>query len=146
MKLKGESGFRDNRADGPCESAEGRRSFAGAVRHLAAVNALVCLVAAVGGGCASREPSFFERMLSGNPEEGRGLSPELRLECSHPAAEVLLDGVLQGHCADFTGQGLALSEGAHFVEVRLPGHLPFEAVVEPGRARMSLRVDLVAVR
>lgn len=85
-------------------------------------------------------------MLSGTAEDGRPLAPELRLECSHPAAEVLLDGVLQGHCEDFTGRGLPLSEGMHLVEVRLPGFLPFEAMLEPGRARMSLRVDLAQVR
>jgi|GEM_PF-1351216 len=146
MKVDGKSGVRGNRAKRRCELAGGCRDVWGGARQIAAALSLSCLVAVVGSGCAAREPSFFERMLSGNPEEGRALSPELRLECSHPAAEVLLDGVLQGHCADFTGQGLALSEGAHFVEVRLPGHLPFEAMVEPGRARMSLRVDLVAVR
>lgn len=101
---------------------------------------------ALGTGCAAHDPSFFELMLSGAAEEGRPLSPELRLECSHPAAEVLLDGVLQGHCEDFMGRGLPLSEGPHVVEIRLSGFLPFEAMVEPGRARMSLRVDLVAVR
>lgn len=110
--------------------------------------ALALATALWGGGlgCAAREQSFFERMLSGVAEEGRPLTPELRLECSHPAAEVLLDGVLQGHCEDFLGRGLPLSEGPHVVEVRLPGFLPFEVMLEPGRARMSLRVDLTAVR
>jgi hypothetical protein len=85
-------------------------------------------------------------MLTGTVEEGRPLTPELRLECSHPLAEVLLDGVLQGHCEDFMGPGLPLSEGLHSVEVRLPGFLPFQTSVEAGHARMSLRVDLIPVR
>ncbi len=100
-------------------------------------------------GCAAvqtEEPSFFERMLSGEADEGRAISSELWIVCSTPDAEVLLDGTLQGLCSDFTDRGMPLSPGLHQVLVRHPGFLSYEAEVEPGRARMTLTVDLVRIR
>lgn len=107
-----------------------------------------CLVA--GGGCAhGEEPSFYEQMLSGVPEDGdtsRPIAPELWLSCGNPGAEVLLDGILQGLCSDFMGKGIPLADGPHQLEVRQSGYLPYVATVEAGRARMTLNVDLVRLR
>ena len=112
----------------------------------AAVSALL-----VFAGCAhTEEPSFFEQMLSGTPGDeahgSRAIAPELRLSCSVGGAEVLLDGVLQGYCADFERNGLPLSDGMHDLEVRMPGYLPYIATLEAGRARMTLNIDLIKIR
>ena len=120
--------------------------FKGALWRRAAAALLLLLTAAGCTGARSEEPSFFERMLSGEADEGRSIAPELWLVCSTPEAEVMLDGTLQGLCSDFTDKGMPLGPGPHEVLIRHPGFLPYEATVETGRARMTLNVDLVRMR
>jgi len=98
-------------------------------------------------GCAS-DPGMVERALAEHAEQferAQQIAPALRLDCSEPDAEVLLDAVMQGHCSDFSTSGLALDDEAHHVEVRKAGFRPFFTQVQAGRARTSLRVELAAL-
>jgi hypothetical protein len=102
------------------------------------------MVAAALLGCAS-EQSAIERALADHAAEVQSASttrPELRLDCAPADAEVLLDGVLQGICADFQTTGLMLDDAPHQVEVRKPGFSPFFTAVQAGRARAAMRVEL----
>lgn len=95
-------------------------------------------------GCTGKH-SAIERALADHAEDLQSASttrPELRLDCAPADAEVLLDGVTQGTCADFAGRGLMLDDAAHQVEVRKPGFSPFFTAVQTGRARAAMRVEL----
>lgn len=66
------------------------------------------------------------------------------LKCEPSDAEVYLDGVIQGVCADFAGTpvGLKVGEGLHKVEVMKEGFWPYTTYYEPSGARATLRVQL----
>ena len=98
-------------------------------------------------GCAAREPGLFDRAMAEHPEAFKGarqITGQLRLRCSQQDAEVFIDQVLQGRCDDFNGEAgrVALAEGAHLVEVKKPGFVPYRAEVLAGDARTSLTVNL----
>lgn len=98
------------------------------------------------GLAACRTPSPVEAALAPHEaalRQAREVESGLALRCEPPEAEVLIDGVLQGSCADFAGRTLSLSEGAHRVDVTRAGFRPYQAQVAPGRARTGLQVQLV---
>jgi len=69
---------------------------------------------------------------------------DLELRCEPDDAEVILDGVPQGLCSDFTGDPhwLMVGEGMHHVVVRKAGHAPYETYYQPSGARAVLRIQL----
>lgn len=95
-------------------------------------------------GCAAPSPNVLLR-------EGRlpaarvTTKSELVLTCTPSDAEVVLDGVPQGTCEDFGGapRGLSLGKGVRRVEVRKPGYLSWNTVVETDGTRVQLDVTLL---
>ncbi len=71
---------------------------------------------------------------------------ELVLSCIPKDAEVELDGVPQGTCDDFKGEprGLSLAKGAHRVQVKKVGYLPWDTVVETDGTRVMMNVTLLS--
>ncbi len=69
---------------------------------------------------------------------------ELVLKCVPDDAEVLLDGVPQGTCADFAGEpwGLKLKQGR--VEVKKQGFLPWNSQLETDGTRVVMNVTLIS--
>lgn len=103
------------------------------------------LLLALGLG-ACRTPNPVEAALAPHEaalRQARAVESGLALSCEPPEAEVLIDGVLQGSCADFAGRTWALTEGTHRVDVSRAGYRPYRAEVAPGRARTGLQVQLV---
>jgi len=75
--------------------------------------------------------------------QAREIEPGLDLQCSPAEAEVAVDGVLQGTCADVEGRVLPLSgDGGHRIEVRRAGFRPYMVVLAAGNARTRLKVEL----
>lgn len=70
---------------------------------------------------------------------------ELVLRCTPEDAEVELDGVPQGTCADFDGEpkALGLGSGARYVKVKKRGFLPWESLMQADRTRMVMTVSLI---
>ncbi len=70
----------------------------------------------------------------------------LHLRCSEADAEVLVDGVPQGRCDDFSGhpRGLSLQPGLRHIEVRKPGFAAWETWVQPERTKIAIEVELTA--
>ncbi|RKH11017.1 PEGA domain-containing protein [Corallococcus sp. CA053C] len=107
--------------------------------------ALLALVSALGGCAAKQEqPATMARAreLMASAEGKRG---DLVLRCEPEDAEVLLDGVQQGTCSDFSGvsRSLRLGEaGFHQVEVKKRGFWPYTTYYEPSGARVTLKVKL----
>jgi hypothetical protein len=77
-------------------------------------------------------------------ESPRRTAGDLWLRCEPTDAEVLVDGVPQGHCEDFDGQtrGLVVGEGMHRVEVKKEGFWPYVSYYAPSGARAALSVRL----
>lgn len=71
---------------------------------------------------------------------------ELVLLCVPADAEVVLDGVPQGTCEDFRGEpkGLTLQKGARRVQVKKPGYLPWDTIVETDGTRVMMNVTLIS--
>lgn len=71
-------------------------------------------------------------------------SGALELHCVPEDAEVSVDGVPQGVCADFDGETrrLALNDGMHRVDVKKAGYLPYETYYQPSGAKAVLRIEL----
>jgi hypothetical protein len=99
--------------------------------------------------CAPRAPGG----LAANPWSDAKLPPirittksELVLTCDPADAEVELDGVPQGTCEDFDGEprGLSLKKGARRVQVKKPGFLPWDTVVETDGTRVVMNVTLIS--
>lgn len=105
-----------------------------------AVVALAC-----GSGCAARqdEPASMARARE-MMRTAEGSQGDLALRCEPPDADVYLDGVIQGVCADFSGSpsGLRVGEGLHQVEVKKEGFWPYTTYFEPSGARATLRIQL----
>ncbi|MGC4113381.1 MAG: hypothetical protein QM765_01640 [Myxococcales bacterium] len=74
--------------------------------------------------------------------QARDIQPGLVLQCSPGEAEVAVDGVLQGTCADVEGRMLPLSNGGHRIEVRKAGFRPYTVELAAGNARTRLKVEL----
>jgi hypothetical protein len=70
---------------------------------------------------------------------------EVVLRCSEPDAEVSLDGVPQGTCADFSGEprGLGLGRGPRRVQVRKKGFQGWDSVLEADGTRVVMNVSLI---
>jgi hypothetical protein len=69
---------------------------------------------------------------------------ELSLHCQPAAAQVKMDGVPMGTCADFAGQRQVIHAGrkARRIEVSMPGHASWTNTVEAERTRVTLEVQL----
>ena len=106
---------------------------------------LCALLLALGPLACLTPPNVVEQALAQHQDalrQSRPMQPGLLLGCEPKDAEVLVDGVMQGSCQDVEGQVLALSEGAHRVEVRKAGFTSYEAQVEAGQARTRLAAQL----
>ncbi len=71
---------------------------------------------------------------------------ELVLACVPADSDVVLDSVPQGTCEDFRGapKGLSLKKGAHRVQVKKPGYLPWDTIVETDGTRVMMNVTLIS--
>jgi hypothetical protein len=75
---------------------------------------------------------------------------EVAFHCSHPDAEVVLDGVPQGTCEDYDGDPKALGlgrgrGGVHRVAVRKQGFSTWESWLEADGTRLEVDVTLFSV-
>jgi hypothetical protein len=76
--------------------------------------------------------------------QARDIEPGVALTCAPAEAEVAVDGVLQGTCADMEGRMLPLAgDGGHRIEVKRPGFRPYVVELAAGNARTKLKVELV---
>ena len=80
------------------------------------------------------------------PISGVARRSELVLLCTPSDAEVQLDGVPQGTCADFSGapRGLALGSGARRIEVVKPGFEKWQRWLDADHTRVVMNVTLIA--
>ncbi|MBM7116659.1 PEGA domain-containing protein [Archangium primigenium] len=100
-------------------------------------------------GCASGP----ERVEGPAAERARALlrggsrMGNLVLRCEPSDADVYLDGVVQGVCADFAGEprGLSVGTGLHQVDVKKDGYWPYVTYFEPSSARAVLTIRLRSV-
>lgn len=96
-------------------------------------------------GCASQgAPSLVPALELPKPRAGQ--RSELVLHCSEADAEVWLDGVPQGTCADFDGEpkGLGLGTGPRRVQVKKRGFQAWESYLEADGTRVVMNVALIA--
>jgi hypothetical protein len=71
------------------------------------------------------------------------LKGDLVLVCEPKDAEVSVDELPWGVCADFgRDRGMTLGGGAHRVTVKKEGYAPYETVCEPSGAQARLSVTL----
>lgn len=96
------------------------------------------------GGCATPAPGPRPPWPELPPARVTTKS-ELVLRCTPTDAEVSLDGVTQGTCADFDGEPrtLPLGRGLRQVRVSKRGHSAWESVMEADNTRVSVTVTLV---
>ena len=66
----------------------------------------------------------------------------LAFTCDPVDADLWLDGVGQGTCADYP-KGLKLSDGMHHVEVKKPGFAPYQTYVDSSGTRAALTIKLL---
>ncbi|MCY1047027.1 PEGA domain-containing protein [Corallococcus sp. bb12-1] len=107
---------------------------------------VLCLFLALTVGCAAKQeqPATVARARELMASAG-GKRGDLVLRCEPADAEVLLDGVQQGLCSDFSSvsRSLRLSDaGFHQVEVKKRGFWPYTTYYEPSGARVTLKVKL----
>lgn len=81
-----------------------------------------------------------EQLMRSAPER----TGALELHCVPEDAEVSVDGVPQGACADFDGdpRRLSLGDGLHQVDVTKTGYLTYQTWYQPSGARAVLRIQL----
>jgi hypothetical protein len=94
--------------------------------------------------CAA-QPAVVQRVGDGmRDRQERVWASDLTLGCDPTDAEVWLDGVPTGTCADYTGnpRGLKLNAGMHKVEVKKSGFWPYETYVDSSGTRAALTVKL----
>jgi hypothetical protein len=100
------------------------------------------VLAALIQACASASPTAPERareVLRERPVEKKGLV----LACEPADAEVEVDEIPRGTCADFGRQRpVSLGEGMHRVDVRKDGFEPYRTFVEPGGAQAIVEMRL----
>ncbi|TSC31151.1 PEGA domain-containing protein [Corallococcus sp. Z5C101001] len=108
--------------------------------------AAVLTLAVLVGGCAAKQEQpatvVRARELMASAE---GKSGDLVLRCEPSDADVLLDGVEQGKCSDFSGVSRSLrlhDAGFHQVEVKKRGFYPYTTYYSPSGARVTLNVKL----
>jgi len=78
--------------------------------------------------------------------EESGRRGNVWISCRPEAAQIVLDGVLQGTCGDLAAAGRGLTvkgQSLHRLEVRLAGHQTYVTYIAPGGARATLSVQLV---
>jgi hypothetical protein len=90
--------------------------------------------------CALTRADGFLQVNGAQAVEG-----EVRLRCEPQDAEVSLDSVPIGTCADFAGQRKVIHVGktTRRLSVKKTGHWPWSSVVEAERTRVSLDVTLL---
>ena len=90
----------------------------------------------VGTSAADRARELLRSMQSRNGN--------LLMRCEPSDAEVYLDGVQQGVCADFGGgpSGLQVSMGLHRIDVKKDGFWPHTTYYEPSNTRAGLTIRL----
>ncbi|CAM3320527.1 PEGA domain-containing protein [Corallococcus sp. ZKHCc1 1396] len=108
--------------------------------------AVLPLAALLTAGCAAKQeqPATMARAreLMAAAEGKRG---DVVLRCEPADAEVLLDGVQQGLCSDFSSASRSLrlgDAGFHQVQVKKRGFWPYTTYYEPSGARVTLKVKL----
>ena len=104
-----------------------------------------CVWGSAAAGCATASGPMDE-LFAGHSQalgQAREIGPGLDLRCRPGEAEVAVDGVLQGTCADLDGRILPLHEGVHAVEVKRAGFRPYEVRLSAGKARTKLEIELV---
>lgn len=96
-------------------------------------------------GCAAQSsgPSLVPALHL--PDARPGQRSELVLRCNEADAEVWLDGVPQGTCADFDGEpkGLTLGKGPKRVQVKKRGYSPWDSWMEADGTRVVMNVALI---
>lgn len=107
----------------------------------------VLFACAIGSAACQTASGPVDSLLAQHKEalEGaRDIEPGIELSCAPAEAEVAVDGVLQGTCADLEGRMLPLAgrEG-HSIEVKRAGFRPYTARLAAGNARTKLKVELV---
>ncbi len=90
--------------------------------------------------CALTRADGFLQVNGAQVVEG-----EVRLHCGPEDAEVSLDGVPIGICADFAGQRKVIHVGktTRRLGVKKSGYWPWSSVVEAERTRVTLDVNLL---
>ncbi len=98
-------------------------------------------------GCASSQPAVVQRVTAAQLEARPWAADSAVFECQPPDAEVSLDGVPQGTCADFSGapRGLTMGKGMHRIDVKKQGFSPYQTFITADGTRARLRVELNAV-
>ncbi|MBZ4373060.1 hypothetical protein [Corallococcus sp. AS-1-6] len=108
--------------------------------------AVLALAAMLAGACAAKQEqpatvARAEQLMASNSAK-RG---DLVLRCEPSDAQILLDGVEQGTCSDFSGVSRSLRLGDsdfHQVEVKKRGFYPYTTYYQPRGARVTLNVKL----
>ena len=76
------------------------------------------------------------------PAGGQG-GGEVTLRCTPADAEVAVDGVPRGTCADLgEKRPLRLGEGMHQIDIHKAGYQPYQTYFAPGGASLSLVATL----
>ncbi len=96
-------------------------------------------------GCAAAPVGPFS-LVPPTSTSRPSLRAEAVFKCSEPDAEVSLDGVPQGTCADYDGEKhtLRLGKGARRLVVRKPGFSDWESWVVADGTRVIVNVTLVS--
>ncbi|MBX5483409.1 MAG: hypothetical protein IRZ16_16430 [Myxococcaceae bacterium] len=101
------------------------------------------LVALAGCVSAPTQPAVAraEALMASAPKR----KGDVELHCEPEDADVAVDGVPQGLCADFAGRPdrLVLGEGLHRIDVKKPGFRPYQTYYQAGGARAVLTIALV---
>jgi hypothetical protein len=94
-------------------------------------------------GCANTLPARMLSERSQGSSEGRA-GGELVLRCVPTDAEVWLDGVEQGTCADYGGRprGLWLGIGSRRVVVKKLGYMAWESLLDSDGTKMTVDIAL----
>lgn len=98
------------------------------------------LVAAASACATAREEPALARARAALAE-APARAGALHLACEPADAEVYVDGVPQGRCAELKG-GLAASGRQHQVEVKKAGFWPYQLYYAPDGTRLALTVTL----
>jgi hypothetical protein len=95
-------------------------------------------------GCAGSEHRRTEARAEALLRGASARQGQLELRCDPSDAEVVVDGVPQGVCDDFTGspRWLVVGNGLHHVVIHKPGFWPYETWYQASGARAVLRVKL----
>ncbi|MHB1845602.1 MAG: hypothetical protein ACYCWW_12310 [Deltaproteobacteria bacterium] len=113
-------------------------------------SALVASALALGGCAHAAQRPLGVRGSSDSTERALVLSPSgnTLVRCQPTDADLFVDGILQGKARDFDGTHrlLALSPGAHEVELRRAGYRSVQVEVQAAGGRQTLDVALQPVK